>query len=524
MNKEILQMIPKSSYPALIFYKLFLSIFNVIVSLGMQLTLTKVLEKDLNGMVLISIILIIFVAFYGLIYYVYNILLEKIKKEIIEKLTFKITDNYLNAKDSSLKSGKLLNVVNEDVLILGDYLLYGLFPLIDFILMITFGFVYIFIISAKVGMFYLIIGASIYLFTKNIYKKGSNFRYSFQTKDDIHKSFYEELIRNIPILQIFSVTSWVKNRDNNFYKEKYVSYKKLSATLSQSETLLTSGIYFIQVVSFIGGIFLVNKGELTIPEMIGLWNVGVGSIVYQFIDIPAIVSYMVKQKSSIERINECIKINNNSKDNLKYIDYTKNIIGENVSFKYPNKENFVFEKLNFEIHKDKINYIIGSNGSGKTTLMKIILKLLPVRYGSIMYPKDLNFSYVPQKSQFYNLSLKDNLTLGKDISQKEVYEVLEKVNLLEKIKNLENDLDTVLSDNIFSLGQFRRLSLARAILQKADYIFLDEPFSDLDKENQEKILELLKQLNKNIGIVIISHTFNFINAYDNVVKVGEYNV
>ena len=459
MNKEILNMIPKSSYPKIIFYKLFLSIFNAIVSLGMQLILTKVHEKDLNGMVLISTILIVFVAFYGLIYYVYNILLEKIKKYIIENLTFRITENYLKSRDNSLKSGEFLNVVNEDVLILGDYLLYGLFPLIDFILMIAFGFLYVFAVSVKVGLFYAVVGAVIYLITKNIYKKGSNFRYEFQTRDDIHKSFYEELIKNIPILQVFNITSWIKNRDNNFYKEKATYYRKLSSVLSQSETLLTSGIYLIQVATFIGGVFLVNQGELTVPEMVGLWNVVVGSIVYQFIDIPAIVSYMIKQKSSIERINGCLKVNDENKYTFN-TNSTKNILGENISL----------------------------------------------------------------KSQFYNLSIKDNLTLGKDISIKEIYGILEKVNLLEKVQGLEEGLDTLINDNSFSLGQFRRLSLARAILQKADYIFLDEPFSDLDKDNQEKILTLLRKLNKNIGIVIISHTFDFIEEQDNVVKVGEQNV
>ena len=232
---------------------------------------------------------------------------------------------------------------------------------------------------------------------------------------------------------------------------------------------------------------------------------------------------MIKQKSSIERINGCLKVNDENKYTFN-TNSTKNILGENISFKYPKKENFVFEKLNFEIYNDKINYIVGANGSGKTTLMKILLKLLPVNYGNITYPAELNFSYVPQKSQFYNLSIKDNLTLGKDISTKEIYEILEKVNLLEKVQGLEEGLDTLINDNSFSLGQFRRLSLARAILQKADYIFLDEPFSDLDKDNQEKILTLLRKLNKNIGIVIISHTFDFIEEQDNVVKVGEQNV
>lgn len=524
MSKEILKMIPKSSYPSLIFYKLFLSIFNVLVSLGMQFTLERVFAKDLRGMTLLSIILIVFVAFYGLIYYVYNILLVKIKTDIIENLTLKLTDNYLKSKDISLKSGKFLNVVNEDILIVGDYLLYGLFPLIDFILMIIFGFIYVFVISAKVGLFYAIIGVSIYFMTKNIYKRGSEYRYEFQKEDDFHKSFYEELIRNIPILQVFNINSWIKRRDNKFYRKKRLPYRKLSLTLSKSETLLTSGIYFIQVVSFVGGIFLVNKGELTIPEMIGLWNVGVGAIVYQFIDIPAILAYMIKQKSSIKRISKYINLDNKIIRELNYKNSDKNIIGKDVTFKYQNKDNYIFKNFNFEIFNNKINYIIGENGSGKTTLMKILLNLLPINNGKIFYPENSNFVYVPQKSQFYNLSIKDNLTLGKDINISEVYEILKRVNLLEKIKSLNEGLDTLLNENLFSLGQFRRLSIARAILQKGDYIFLDEPFSDLDKDNQEKILILLKELNKEIGIVIISHTFDFIEDEDNIVKVGENNV
>lgn len=73
-------------------------------------------------------------------------------------------------------------------------------------------------------------------------------------------------------------------------------YDEISFFFSKMDKLFTSGIYFVQILTFILGIHLVSTKELTLAEMISIWNIGVGSIIYVFIDLFPIVDYVIIQK------------------------------------------------------------------------------------------------------------------------------------------------------------------------------------------------------------------------------------
>ena len=83
-------------------------------------------------------------------------------------------------------------------------------------------------------------------------------------------------------------------------------YDSVASSISKIDSFFTSGIYFVQILTFILGMYLVFVKELTLPEMVSIWNIGVGSIIYVFIDLFPIVNYMIIQKTSIERIEKHI--------------------------------------------------------------------------------------------------------------------------------------------------------------------------------------------------------------------------
>ena len=115
-------------------------------------------------------------------------------------------------------------------------------------------------------------------------------------------------------------------------------------------------------------------------------------------------------------------------------------------------------------------------------------------------------------------------TLDENYSEEEVADVLKKVNMYSVIEKFPKKLDTVFGENTnFSAGQLRRLSIARSLLFKPDFIFLDEPFSDLDIENQKILMTLFQELKNIMGIVIITHTYDFITENDNIIEVGDVN-
>lgn len=225
-----------------------------------------------------------------------------------------------------------------------------------------------------------------------------------------------------------------------------------------------------------------------------------------------------------------------NKINKKKIEKINEIKFDEVAFSYPNTKEKLFENLSLSMTKNNIYGIFGPSGSGKTTLLNLINGLIKPSYGSIKYNninlEELNFSkigYVTQSSFFQNDTIKKNIAFGileKDIDENKIYSSLEAVNLLNLINNLENGVNSLISElgSNFSGGQLQRLSIARAIYSNSDLIIFDEPTSSLDEKNKEKILDLIKSLKKNRIIIIITHTKSDIKICDRVFKINKKNI
>lgn len=522
MLKKIMKLMDKKIFAILIIFRVVLSLHNAFISYLMKVILDEIFNKNISIINIVFIIMILTTLFHSYIYYIYYITLEKMKKILMENITFSIVKKYLKNKDNNLNIGSFTTLINEDVFYLGDYFMYGFFYILDFCIMLSIGFIYISFFSFKAFIFYLFTGLIFLYYSKknyeNIYLKNEK----FYEKEDKHKQYYDSLIKNIPILQIYNILKWVINKHNILYKEKIDKYKNVASTLAKMDSVLTSGIYLVQIISFVSGIYLVYINELTIAEMISIWNIGVGSIIYVFIDLPPIVKYMASQKTSIERIEK--NIFEKDINNIQNITYNKNINGirgENICFSYEDK--IIFDNFNFFFPYKKISYILGENGSGKTTLLKILLNDLEIKKGKIeSNTKDLDFAFVGQKNDMFTVSIYDNLCLGKNIEEDKIKLILQKLNLYNKIDKLPNKLNTILNEETkFSGGEIRRLALARAMLTDSDFLLLDEPFSDIDKENQDLLMKYLLEIKNEKTIIIISHTTDMILVDDNILRLGE---
>lgn len=187
---------------------------------------------------------------------------------------------------------------------------------------------------------------------------------------------------------------------------------------------------------------------------------------------------------------------------------------KNVSFGYEN--HLIFHKFNFVFEKGKKYLIQGESGSGKTTLINLILKYYQVQSGIIMIDglplNDLDTVYnfitvVRQEAFIFNDTIRNNLSLYKDISDDELIVVLKSVNL--KYLATKEGLEKCAGENgnNFSGGEIKRLSLARALLRKTDILILDEPLANLDDENVGIVEDLILSV-KGQTLLVISHQFN----------------
>ena len=179
-------------------------------------------------------------------------------------------------------------------------------------------------------------------------------------------------------------------------------------------------------------------------------------------------------------------------------------------------EKAIFKNLNFEVLPGQNIEIIGSNGSGKTTLLRTLLGLINKEEGIINWlDEDNNFNEYRSFDCFYQghqmgiknmLTVFENLKLthnAKGMSEEDINKCLERVGLY-KINEMASDL---------SVGQKKRISIARWLLKDFKIYFIDEPFNALDDSASDLIKEIINELNqKGSSFVITGHRSSNINA------------
>ena len=179
-------------------------------------------------------------------------------------------------------------------------------------------------------------------------------------------------------------------------------------------------------------------------------------------------------------------------------------------------EKAIFKNLNFEVLPGQNIEIIGSNGSGKTTLLRTLLGLINKEEGIINWlDEDNNFNEYRTFDCFYQghqmgiknmLTVFENLKLthnAKGMNEEDINKCLERVGLY-KINEMASDL---------SVGQKKRISIARWLLKDFKIYFIDEPFTALDDPASDLIKEIINELNqKGSSFVITGHRSSNINA------------
>ena len=177
----------------------------------------------------------------------------------------------------------------------------------------------------------------------------------------------------------------------------------------------------------------------------------------------------------------------------------------NVTFKYFNSENNIFENLDLIIQKNHHLIITGPNGSGKSTLLGLISGLFIPDKGKVELSSN-KLGYVGVTPLIINTSIKENLLYGNnsDVSDKEILKLLDRFNFYPDEKKI--DISKIISNKTLSSGQMQKISFIRAILNNVDILLLDEATSNLDTESKQTIFSILNE--ENITIINSTHNKN----------------
>ena len=196
---------------------------------------------------------------------------------------------------------------------------------------------------------------------------------------------------------------------------------------------------------------------------------------------------------------------------------------KNLNFSYGEKE--ILKDLNMKIKSNKITAIVGESGCGKSTLAKLIGGFERNYDGEILYnglseisndSLNENIMLVDNNPYFFKESLRYNLKMAnKNADDDKLIEVLEEVGLYSYFKNI-GGLDSILESagNNLSGGQKQRLAIGRALLKEPKILILDESISNIDKESEDLILNLIQKLKEKMTIILITHRLNTVLQAD----------
>lgn len=239
---------------------------------------------------------------------------------------------------------------------------------------------------------------------------------------------------------------------------------------------------------------------------------------------------MIEQKSNVGRMMDIFWSDYSLESgDQKFPEKFQSLVFDNVSFSY--KDESVLKKTSFTIQKGGIIGIVGESGSGKSTLFKLLLGLYHANNGSILL-NDVNLkeikreevtdhiAVVLQETELFNLSLAENIILGRIVNEHLLKKACETACLNDVIEKLPDGMDSILGEKGFALsgGERQRVGIARAIYQKSQILLMDECTSALDGTTEKEVMNNLVNFQKEseITIILIAHNVKTLSNTDRI--------
>lgn len=257
-------------------------------------------------------------------------------------------------------------------------------------------------------------------------------------------------------------------------------------------------------------------------------------IIMSFLMLAMIFMILPRAEVSASRINEVLDTNISVKDgNVKTKKEVGTIEFKNVSFKYPDAEEYVLRNISFKANKGDTVAFIGSTGSGKSTLVNLVVRFYDVTEGEILVDginiKDYKLEYlykligyVPQKAVMFNGTVNSNIAYGdakEVITDKAVKEAAKVAQADDFVSKMDDGYASHIAQGGTNVsgGQKQRLAIARAIAKNPEIYIFDDSFSALDYKTDAVLREELKKYTKDATSLIVAQRIGTIMNADKII-------
>ncbi len=388
--------------------------------------------------------------------------------------------------------------------------------------------VYLFLLNWQMALITLLIGPLMLLlgkiFSGRIEKRANTLR-------EAEAACSEVMLSGLNVLTFVKI-----NRLSGFLKHRYHDAwdKREKCSLNSDRV----SILYDELTSFLGVVgsvlilgvaaVMLANGHLAVGTVVAYLQLH-NEIVWPFIEMSSLWRQLLESKVSIARVEEALKIPAENPLAKTTHETVSHIEARGVVFGYHN-ESHVLRHVDFHARKGEIVCLLGENGAGKSTLLKLLCGLYLPKEGEVflddvcltadtMQEIRSAYSFVMQHEHVFDGSIRENLTFGENIPQRDIDICAQKTGLAAYVNGLSDGYDTYLTNQSLSGGELKKLSLTRMLLADKPVIVLDEPFAHLDEEGVERLLYILEELRKDKIIILVTHNPELVRYTDRVVRI-----
>ena len=364
-----------------------------------------------------------------------------------------------------------------------------------------------------------------------------------QTLTDKLNGITRENLKGIRVIRAFNAEKYEEEKfkeiNDNLTETLIFNQKKFALMMPTMYLVMhavTLSIYFT-------GAYLIDNSIMS--EKLNIFS---NMIVFSSYSIQVIMSFLMlamifmilpRAQVSAKRINEVLdtKITIKSGSFKGNTMETGTVEFKNVSFKYPDADEYVIENISFKAKKGETVAFIGSTGSGKSTLINLVPRFYDVTKGEVLVDgvnvKEYNIKalmnklgYVPQKAVMFGGDINYNVSYGEaknKITDKKIKEAIKVAQAEEFVNKMENKCETNIAQGGTNIsgGQKQRLAIARAIARDPEIYIFDDSFSALDYKTDSLLRKELKKYTKESTNLIVAQRIGTIMNADKIIVLNE---